>query len=144
MSTRVVTVSPEDTLAEAAKCFVKNDIGAVPVVSDRGVCGIITDRDIVTRCVSKGLDPAEARVGDYMSTDVVLIQPSDYVDNAALMMKRQKVRRLPVVDNSQIVGIVSLGDIALEKKYDMEISSALTEISKPGDGPKARIFRKEK
>ena len=80
-----------------------------------GVVGILTDRDIVVRAVAEGLDPA-ARVGDVASRDPVTVGPEQALDEAMELMARHRVRRLPVVDDSRLVGVVSQADIALEAK----------------------------
>ena len=94
-----------------------------------GVVGILTDRDIVVRAVAEGLDPA-ARVGDVASRDPVTVGPEQALDEAMELMGRHRVRRLPVVDDSRLVGVVSQGDIALEAKEAMT-GAVVEEISQP-------------
>jgi len=107
-------VGTDATVAEAAKSMARNDIGAIPVCGeDKRLRAVITDRDIVVRVIAEGKDPNNTRVGDVTApTEVVTIGADDSIDEAIRTMKEHKVRRLPVIDGDQVVGMVSQGDLA--------------------------------
>jgi CBS domain-containing protein len=118
---------PESTLVRvAAETMRANDIGDVIVSDDDGrITGILTDRDIVVRVVAEGRDPRATRIGDIASRELTAVEPDDPVDRAVDLMRERAIRRLPVVDHGKPVGIVSIGDLALERDPD----SALADIS---------------
>jgi CBS domain-containing protein len=119
------TVDAGDTLLDAARVMRDNDIGDV-IVMDRGqVSGIVTDRDIVVRGVAEGRDPDSTEVSDVCTTGVETIEPDASVDDALRLMREKDIRRLPVAKNRRPVGIVSLGDLAVEREPD----STLADIS---------------
>jgi CBS domain-containing protein len=121
------TVQEGAPIQEAARIMRDADIGDVIVVRpDESVCGIITDRDLVVRAVADGSDPKIATVADVCRHSVVSISSGDPVDQAATLMREHNIRRLPVIDGSRLVGIVSLGDLAIER----DPTSALADISK--------------
>jgi CBS domain-containing protein len=119
------TVEASATLEDAAKIMAGEDIGNVLVVENGEVQGIVTDRDIVVRAIAKGKDPGDTSVREVASTDLEQLSPDDSVEDAIRKMEQADVRRLPVVENGKPVGIVSLGDLAVEKDTD----SALADIS---------------
>jgi len=125
MTTNPRTVNVEDTALEAAQVMRDNDIGDVIVVEDGQVTGIATDRDIAVRAVAEGRDPDSTPVSEICTTGVQAIEPEASVDDALRMMREHDVRRLPVVKNGRPVGIVSLGDLAVEREPD----STLADIS---------------
>lgn len=130
MNAKVVTVEPTASAALAARLLSRYNVGALPVcTSDRRLRGIVTDRDIVLRCVAAEEDPAQTPVRDIMSRAPATLAPSQDVHAAAMTMAAHQVRRLPVVENAKLVGIVSLGDLAKSHRYDMETAQALSEIS---------------
>jgi CBS domain-containing protein len=114
-----------EPVVEAAKLMRDGDIGAVIVTEADTVSGIVTDRDIVVRAVADGQDPDEARVGDVCSSDVKTLAPEDDLSEAVEQVRSANVRRLPVVEDGKPVGILSLGDLAIERDSD----SALADIS---------------
>ena len=121
------TVQEQAPIREAARIMRDADIGDVIVVrSDGSVCGIITDRDLVVRAVAEGADPNTAPVADVCMHSVVSISSGDPVDQALPLMREHNIRRLPVIDDSRLVGIVTLGDLAIER----DPNSALADISK--------------
>jgi CBS domain-containing protein len=121
------TVQEQAPIREAARIMRDADIGDVIVVrSDGSVCGIITDRDLVVRAVAEGADANTALVADVCMHSVVSISSGDPVDQALPLMREHNVRRLPVIDDSRLVGIVTLGDLAIER----DPNSALADISK--------------
>ncbi|MQA95748.1 MAG: CBS domain-containing protein [Streptosporangiales bacterium] len=119
------TVSREASLTKAAALMRDGHMGDVLVAESGRLTGVLTDRDIVIRAVAEGRDPASVTVGEVCSTDVVALSPDDDSDHAVRLMRDRAVRRLPVVDNGRIVGIVSIGDMAVEK----DERSALSDIS---------------
>jgi CBS domain-containing protein len=125
MTTNPRTVNVDDTVLQAAQMMRDNDIGDVIVVEDGQVTGIVTDRDIVVRAVSDGRDPESTTVAEIATTGVQAIEPDASVDDALRMMREHDIRRLPVVKNGRPVGIVSLGDLAVEREPD----STLADIS---------------
>ena len=130
MNQKVITVEPSASAALAARLLSRYNVGALPVCTpDRKLRGIVTDRDIVLRCVAPEEDPAQTPVRDIMSRAPATLAPSQDVHAAALAMAAHQVRRMPVVENSKLVGILSLGDLAKSHRYDMEAAQALSEIS---------------
>jgi CBS domain-containing protein len=119
------TVEASATLREASKLMAKEDIGAVLVVENGEVQGIVTDRDVVVRGLAKDLDPDDATVREVATTDLETLGPDDSADDAVKKMRSADVRRLPVVEDGKPAGIVSLGDLARERDKD----SALGDIS---------------
>ena len=126
----VVTIEPGESAALAARLLARHNVGALPVCSDQGVLqGILSDRDIILRCVAAEESPQDLTVGEIMTRYPSAVAPEDDIRQAAQLMSRQQVRRLPVVEQGKVVGMVSLGDLAKCGRYEMEISRALTEIS---------------
>lgn len=129
MTTDVRTISPNATIKDAANIMNTVDVGSVPVVDNNKLVGIVTDRDIVLRSVAKGQGPNQ-KVCDVMTKDIKCISPDTEVHEAADLMAKRQIRRLPVVDNGNLVGIVAIGDLAVEGKYEDEAGEALHDISK--------------
>jgi CBS domain-containing protein len=119
------TVNADDTVRDAAQVMRDSDIGDVIVIEDGQVTGIVTDRDIVVRGVAEGRDPESTAVSETCTTGIKTIEPDASVDDALRMMRDEDIRRLPVVKNGRPVGIVSLGDLAVER----EPESTLADIS---------------
>jgi CBS domain-containing protein len=131
MSTDVQTISPDDTIEEAAQEMRDGDFGLVPVVEDEQLVGVVTDRDIAIRAVAEGKDPSTP-VSEVMSGGVVWVNEDDSVEDAARIMSEHQIRRLPVVDSEQhLVGIVSLGDFAVDSSEIEPVVEALSDISRP-------------
>ena len=131
MTGGIETVPPQATLAEAAKKMASQDIGSLPVCSDRKVMGIITDRDITVRAVARGMDPNRTRVEEVMTRDVLCCPSDAEVEAACELMERRQVRRLLVTgDDETPVGIVSLGDIALCLR-ESQSGELLRKVSEP-------------
>jgi CBS domain-containing protein len=125
MSTQPVTLPSSATVLEAARCMQEREIGDVVVMDGDRVGGIVTDRDIVIRAVAAGLDPASCRVSDVCSGDVATLSPDDTIKRAVDLMKQKAIRRIPVVEDGRPVGIVSIGDLAIEANGE----KALADIS---------------
>jgi CBS domain-containing protein len=119
------TVNADDPVLEAARIMRDSDIGDVVVLQGGEVGGIVTDRDIVVRGVAEGRDGESTSVGDVFTSGAETIAPSDSVDDALRKMREADIRRLPVVDGGKPVGIISLGDLAVEREPD----STLADIS---------------
>ena len=119
------TVSSDATLQDAAREMKGGDIGAVLVEDGGSVAGILTDRDIVVRAIAEGRDPSSTKVADVASRDVATLTPDSSVEDAIKIVREQNVRRIPVVQDGRPAGIVSIGDLAIERDTD----SALADIS---------------
>ena len=130
MNTSVVSVEPTSSAALAARLISRHNVGALPVCSeDKRLRGMITDRDIVLRCVAAEEDPAQTMVRDIMTRNCATVSPGDDCREATRLMAAQQVRRLPVVEGGKVVGMISLGDLAKSRRFDMEAAQALSEIS---------------
>jgi CBS domain-containing protein len=125
MTTDPRTAQARETVRQAAKAMRDEDVGAVIVLDDGQVCGIVTDRDIAIRAVADGQDPNETTIGEICSRDVETLSPDQSVEEAIKIVRKKNVRRVPVVEDGRPVGIVSLGDLAVERDPD----SALADIS---------------
>lgn len=132
MTTEVMVCKPTDTLADAAAMMRDLNVGICPVVQDDRLIGVITDRDITVRAIAHGLDPNTSHVKDFMTPSPIVIEPDVNVEDAAEMMMMHQIRRLPVVDDKgKLVGIVSLGDLAVDVGEAEMIAETLEEISEP-------------
>ncbi len=130
MTNPVIRIHPEESVAVAARTMTHYNIGAMPVCGNDGrMCGLITDRDIVTRCLASGRSPAGTTVRDVMTANVVTARPDMETTMAAGLMGREQIRRLPVVENGKLCGMVSLGDLAQKEETSTEAGDALSEIS---------------
>jgi CBS domain-containing protein len=130
MTQRVECIEPDATLQDAAKRMKALDIGALPVCSDDRLAGMLTDRDIAVRSVSAGHDTRADRVDQVMTPEVFYCFADQDVSAAARVMKERQIRRLPVLNRERrLVGIVSLGDLALETGDDELVVDALEGIS---------------
>ena len=130
MTNPVIRIQPEENVAVAARMLEHYNIGAIPVCgSDGRVCGMLTDRDIVTRCLAAERKPETTTVRDVMTSRVIVGRPDMDAAVAASLMGREQIRRLPVMENGKLCGMVSLGDIALKEESCMDAGDALTEIS---------------
>ena len=130
MTTPAVAISPGETVAVAARMLARKNVGVLPVCSRDGrLRGVVTDRDLVTRCLASGRDPAVTTVGEIMTGRVVSVPPSMDVGAAAHLMGRQQVRRLPVTREGILCGMVSLGDLSRCEESAPDATDALAEIS---------------
>ena len=125
MTPNPVSLPAGSPLQEAARCMKERDIGDVIVLEDGNVCGVVTDRDIVVRAVAENRDPATTKLGDICSRDLATLTPADSVEDAIELMRERAIRRVPIIDNGAPVGIVSIGDLAV----DRDPQSALADIS---------------
>jgi CBS domain-containing protein len=118
MTQKPVTVQASDTVVAAARSMRDGNIGDVVVIENDQIQGILTDRDIVVRALAEGRDPARTTVGEICSREVTILSPDDAIGAAEKTMRDRAIRRLPVVDGGRPVGIVSLGDLAVERNPD--------------------------
>ncbi len=132
MTKNIAFVNLTSKVIEAAQLMQKHNIGVIPVCDQNGVVGIVTDRDIVVRNVAHGTNPQTLSVGDVMTSQVKTVSPEMDIDDVSKIMAAEQIRRIPVVENQKIVGMVSLGDFATSDSYTMEAASdLLADISKP-------------
>lgn len=130
MSPNPQVVGPEDTLQRAARMMQELDVGALPVCNGKQVLGMLTDRDIAIRGVAAGLKPDTACVSDIMTRDIQCVSDTQDSDDVMRLMGDSQIRRLPVINQrKELVGIVSLGDIATRQGHHTD--EALREISEP-------------
>lgn len=130
MTNPVIRIRPEEPVAVAARTLDHYNIGILPVCgSDGRVCGMLTDRDIVVRCLAAGRSPATTTVGEIMTSQVYSVRPDMEVGAAARIMGREQIRRLPVMENGKLCGMVSLADLACRPDAESEAADALSEIS---------------
>src|SRR4051812_16055205 len=131
MTKNVSVADLETTLEEIATMMRDEDAGAIPVLDGGKVVGIVTDRDIVLRCIAQGRDPVGTTSEDILSAELTTIGPSEDIDIAARVMAQRQVRRLPVVDESgKLLGMLSLGDIAVKEDGDIDSAEALEGVSR--------------
>lgn len=132
MTRDVRTLTPSDTVAQAAQVMDELDVGVIPVCEGDKLLGVVTDRDIVIRVVSRGLDGNTTTLADVMSANVRTALETDDVEKVLAEMSASQIRRLPVVDaNQRLVGIVSIGDIAATGRDEEDVGQSLGEISAP-------------
>ena len=130
MTSPVIRIHPEETVAVAARTLARYNIGILPVCGGDGrLCGLVTDRDLVTRCLASGRSPLHTSVSEVMTTQVLSARPDMEANLAASMMGRKQIRRLPVVENGKLCGMVSLGDLARQEEMVYDAGDALMEIS---------------
>ena len=130
MTKQVVRIQPEETIAVAARMLEHNNIGAMPVCAGDGkLCGMITDRDIVIRCLAAGKSPQTTSVREVMTSRIYVARPDMDAALAAGLMGREQIRRLPVMENGRLCGMISLGDLAIKEESGIDAGDALTEIS---------------
>ncbi|RAV04534.1 CBS domain-containing protein [Paenibacillus sp. YN15] len=128
MTTNCATVTLQDNVYEVAVAMSKQDVGFIPVVEGKQLIGCITDRDLVVRGYAQK-NEGSAKVEKVMSRDVTTVTPDTTVDEAAKIMADKQIRRLPVVENGNLAGVVSIGDLAIRKIFENEAGDALSKIS---------------
>lgn len=130
MTNPVIRIHPDESVAVAARTLAHYNIGILPVCgADGRVCGLVTDRDLVTRCIASGRSPASTTVREVMTTQIVSARPDMDSSAAAGLMGREQIRRLPVMENGRLCGMVSLGDLAVKEETSYDAGDALMEIS---------------
>ncbi len=125
MTPNPISLPATASTLEAARAMRDADIGDVVVLDGQQICGILTDRDVVVRAIAEGRDPAVTPLREICSRNLTALSPQDSLEDAVRLMREKAIRRLPVVENHRAVGIVSIGDLALEK----DLQSALGDIS---------------
>ena len=130
MTSNPTTAKADASVVEADRIMRDEDAGIVPVVENDRLIGTLTDRDIAVRVVAEGRDPQSTPVRDAASTDLVTVQPEQDLSEALQLMARHQVRRLPVVENDRLVGIVAQADVARESD-EQQTGELVEEISKP-------------
>jgi CBS domain-containing protein len=132
MSRDVEVVHPDSPIQEAASKMKTLDIGSLPVCDNHRLLGVVTDRDIAIRAVAVGRNPASTKVRETMTPELIYAFEDENVKEAAKLMERHQIRRLPILDrNQQLVGIVSLGDLAVDTGNDKMSGQVLEEVSEP-------------
>ena len=130
MTSNPIWISPETPVSTAARILAKYNIGMLPVCTPQGrLRGLLTDRDIVTRCLAADRDPSQARAETVMTRRIVAGSPAMDAAVAAHLMGREQVRRLPVLENGVLCGVVSLADLARREETEIDASDALGDIS---------------
>jgi CBS domain-containing protein len=130
MATDPVTASPDLSAGDAAGLMAANDVGAIPIVEDDRLIGLVTDRDLVLRVLAERKDPRTVRLGDIATTrGIVTVTPDTQLNEARALMAQHRIRRLPVVKDERLLGVVSLGDVALRSASTRGVGEALAEIS---------------
>ena len=130
MTQPVIRIQEEETVAVAARMLTRYNIGALPVCGRDGrLRGLVTDRDIVTRCLASGRAPEKTMVKDVMTGTVVTARADMNTALAASLMGREQIRWLPVTENGRLCGMVSLGDLSVREETSVDAGDALTEIS---------------
>jgi CBS domain-containing protein len=112
MTPSPASVQTDQTAVEAARLLASEDVGSLPVVEDGSLVGMLTDRDLVVRVLAKEVDPSRAQVGELCSRDPVVASPDENLDAALVRMAKEQVRRLPVVEDGRLVGILAQADVA--------------------------------
>jgi CBS domain-containing protein len=131
MTRDVRSVERTSSVEEAARVMRELNVGSVPVTDQGRVVGIVTDRDLVLRNVAEGKGARDTKVEEVMTTSVISASVDMDVHTAADMMAKNQIRRLPVTERDRLVGIVSIGDLAIRNIYENEAGEALSNISKP-------------
>jgi len=133
MTTQPRSAEPSQSLVEAARAMKLADIGSLPVVEEGRLLAVLTDRDIVVRAVAEGVDLNVTLVGDIASREPVTVGPEEDLDEALRLMARHQVRRLPVVDEQRLVGVLAQADVATEAKAS-KTGEVVEEISQRAGG----------
>jgi CBS domain-containing protein len=127
------SIGASASVVEAARLMREQHIGSLPVTEDDRLVGMITDRDITTRVVAESAVPETTSVGDVYSRDLISVEPNHDLEEALQLMARHQVRRLPVVENGRLVGIVAQADIALGEN-EKKTGELVEAISEPSEG----------
>lgn len=129
MTRQVETCNPTQTVLEAAQKMKKLNVGMIPLVEGDRLVGVVTDRDIVLNCVADGKDVQKTLCQECMTSDVITGTAAMSANEAADVMASHQIRRLPIVENKKLIGIVALGDLATITIHENEAGYALSEIS---------------
>ena len=130
MTSPAIAIHDNESLSVAARTLTHYNIGVLPVQGQNGkICGVITDRDIVTRCLAANRSAENTTVAEIMTSQVLSVEPDMDAGAAAHLMGRQQVRRLPVVEQGKLCGMLSLGDLAQQEEMAYDAGDALADIS---------------
>lgn len=132
MTDEVYCCTLKDNMYEAAALMKKYNVGCIPVVDGKKLIGLLTDRDIVIRGIAER-HSGSTSINEIMSPNVVCCSPETTVDEAAELMAKHQIRRLPVVEGDELIGMVAIGDLAVRRSSDDEAGMALSQISKPAE-----------
>lgn len=131
MTKDVATLNSEDSVERAAELMKEYNVGSIPVCKEEKVIGIVTDRDITLRSVAEGENPQRQSVREIMTSNPVVGKPEMDAHEAVRVMSERQIRRLPVVEDGHLVGMIALGDLAVDPKLNDNAGSALGAISEP-------------
>lgn len=131
MTKETFSCKPDDSIQEIAKVMKEHDIGSLPIVDNNKVVGIVTDRDIVLEAVAENKTDVTAK--DIMTDNPITGNPDMDIEDASITMAEYQIRRLPIVDNEELVGFVAIGDLAVKDETDEEAGEALSEISEESE-----------
>jgi len=130
MTAPAISIDAEESVEVAARTLSHYNIGVLPVCDSKGkICGLVTDRDLVTRCMASGRTPAQTKVREVMTARITAVTPDTTAEAAAQLMGTKQVRRLPVVEEGMLRGMVSLGDLAKRRESTEKAASALANIT---------------
>ncbi|MGH2686883.1 MAG: CBS domain-containing protein [Actinomycetota bacterium] len=129
MTESPTTANPDMSAADAAALMKQFDVGAIPITRGDELLGLVTDRDLVLRVLAERQDPTRVQVGDILTKAPVTVSPDTKISEARDAMAEHRVRRLPVVKSERLVGIISLGDIAIADASERAVGETLGEIS---------------
>ena len=130
MTNPVIRINPEESVAVAARTLEHYNIGILPVCGyDGQVCGLVTDRDLVTRCLASGRSPMTTPVREVMTSQVIAAKPEMDAAAAAQLMGQRQIRRLPVMENGKLCGMVTIGDLARREESAPDATDALADIT---------------
>ena len=129
MTANPATLEPSSTVADAARVMASEDVGPVPIVEGGRLAGIVTDRDLVVRVIAEGRDPSSTTIGEIASSDLVTVTPDTDTQEAARLMGQHQVRRLLVVEDGQLVGIVAQADVAraVDEEHTGEVVQQISQ-----------------
>lgn len=140
MTNPAIRINQEEPVSVAARLLARYNVGSLPVCTGEGkLCGVVTDRDLVTRCMASGILPEKTTVGEIMTRGVVTVRPDADTVTAARLMAERQIRRLPVVENGRLCGMVSLGDLAEQDASVVDATDALTRISSNVSDPEGHL-----
>ena len=129
MTRSVVSIHPGESVEVAARTMAQYNVGALPVCAGGKLCGVVTDRDLVTRCLASGRTAEATQVRQVMTGQVTAVRPDMDTGVAAHLMGRLQVRRLPVVEDGKLCGMVSLGDLAVREETTLDAGDVLADVS---------------
>jgi CBS domain-containing protein len=132
MIKKVVRIASDATVKDAANLMNHHDIGCLIVADDGRVSGIVTERDVLRRVVAASKDPEETSVSDVMSKPLIVGGPSMYVEDAARQMFRKNIKKLPIVENGELVGMLTLSDIARVADVNPQVAKVVGDLKKAG------------